>query len=389
MALPYVKVALTNGQLGSTEAGDDGVSVLVLSGTAIADKLALNSPVSLFGTADLATYGITADNNLLAYDEICAFYAKSGEGAELWLSLFSNATSLATLCNKATANNVIKKALDAAGGRARLLGINKDLTAGYVPVVTGGIDKDVLDAVVLLQELLNDYWSVYKPARAWLPGLCWTGSLVGLTDLTTLSQNRVSIELGADKLYNGKGKAAIGRKIGQYAAISVNRSAGRVKNGLACLDAWFTDGSTAESKEGMWDTLHSYGYNFLRKYVGKSGFYFSFDHTCSPISDDYHITPYGRVIDKAAVIAYTTYINELLDDLEVDKDGKLTAALAKYFEQQIDNAVNTNMAGEISSFESKFDRTINFLTTGKSKIKALIKPKGLNKAIEVELGFGS
>jgi hypothetical protein len=387
MSLPKVKVSLLNGQLGGVDATADGVAGLVLSGTAVAEKIALNEAHVLYGVRDIETLGITSENNPLAFDEISAFFSKAGEGAELWIVLYSEATTLASLCDKSTVGNVIKTMLDAASGRIRILGINRKVPVGYTPTVTQGIDGDVITAITKLQDLATEYADNYKPFRAILPGLEWTGDVANLINLTQSSANRISIMLGADKLYDTKGKAAVGMALGRLASIPVNRNLGRVKDGAMTANAWLTDGSTAISKEGMWTTLHDNGFVFFRSFQGKNGYYFNFDRTAAPATDDYHQISLGRVVDKAITIAYTTYVDELLDNVEIDQDGKLAPAVCKYFEGRIENAVNIAMSGEISSFSAYVNPQQNVLSSGKMTVACTIVPLGTLSEIDVELGF--
>jgi hypothetical protein len=389
MSLPKVTVSLLNGQLGGVEASSDGVAGLVLSGTAVVGKIALNEPKVLFGVKDLESLGITVENNPLVYDEVTAFFAKAGEGAELWISLYSDATNLVTLCDKVTVGNTIKKLLDAATGRIRILGVNRKAPAEYVPVTAQGIDGDVISAIAKLQELADEYAGNYKPFRAILPGLSWTGDVAALINLTQSSANRVSVMLGADKLYAAKGKAAVGMAIGRLASIPVNRNLGRVKDGSMSSEAWFTDGSTSISKEAMWGTLHDNGFIFFRSFQGKNGYYFNFDSTCAPASDDYHQLSLGRTVDKAIALAYTTYVEELLDTVEIDQAGKLAPAVCKYFEGRIENAVNIAMSGQISSFAAYINPQQNILSSGKLTIACTIVPLGTLVEIVVELGFSN
>lgn len=382
--LPKVIVNLGNGNLGGVFATSDGVAALVVSGTAVPDKIALNEPRQIFSPRDLDALGITAANNELAHKDVQAFYSKAGDGAELWIILFSDSMNLADVCDPAELDRPVRKVLVAGGGRIRLLGVNKKVPQGYAPTTTNGIDADVENALVKLHDLSMDFASQYKPVRGFLPGIAWTGTGEGLVNLRQNSQNRCAVVLGAD---TADGQAAIGLALGRAAAIQVHRNLGRVKDGAMLANAWFTDGSSANEKESLWPLLHENGFIFLRSYQGKNGFYFNDDPMCAPASDDYSSLAHGRVIDKAMVIAYTTYIDELLDNVEIDQDGKLPASTCKYFESRINNAVNTLMAGEISNFRSFVDPAQNVLSAGKLAVTCAITPQGTLREIVVELGF--
>lgn len=388
MALPKVDVVLGNGSLGGVALTSDGVAGLVLSGAA-EGTITLNSPRQIFGIADITTLGITESNNPLAVDEIKAFYAKSGDGAECWITLYSDATLLATVCDKTQSSNIVKTLLDAAAGRIRVLGINKKVPAGYTPVTTQGIDADVITAATNLQALLAEYALKYKPVRALLPALEWTGETSAIINLRANTTNRVGFVIGADKLYSTKGKAAIGMAIGRAASIQVHRNIGRVKDGAMTTTAYFTNGSTADSKESMWTTLHDKGFIFLLSHVGKNGYFFNDDNMSVALTDDYNSLSLGRTIDKAIVIAYSTYVDELLDNIEIDTAGKIAVGVCKYLESKISNAVNASMAGEISSFSAYINPAQNVLSNGKLAVVAKIIPTGTLKEITVLLGFSN
>ncbi len=383
MGLPKVDIQLGEGGLGGVTPTQDGIAGLVLSGSAT-DGIGLNEPKQIFSVRDLETLKITAENNPLADKCIKAFYDKAGDGAELWIILYSDTTTLETVCDKTEAGNIVKKLLDAAGGKIRVLGINRKPDEMYSPTITNGIDADVEAAMANLQSLLDDYADDYKPARAILPAFAWDGETGNLINLRESSYNRVGIVMWAD---NEDGLAAIGLTIGRMADIAVHRNLGRVKDGAIAVSAWMTDGSKAQDCESMWGALHTKGFIFPRAYHGKNGFYFNDDPVAAPLTDDYNSLSLGRTIDKAITITYVTYVDELLDNVEVDEDGNLPASTCKYFEKRIENAVDLLMSNEISNFEAYVDPGQNVLSTGELAVVCEITPMGTLKKIVVKLGF--
>lgn len=380
--LPGVAVLLGNGNLGGTTPTDDGVAGIVISGAAT-DKVALLEAKQIFDYTELAGLGITAENNPVADAQVKAFYEQAGSGAELYIILISNATLLADVC-AATGDTAVRKLLDAAQGRIRLLGIIKDYAEGYEPTTTQGIDSDVITAMSGLNTLLNSYANAFKPARALLPGAHWDGTATALINLRESSFNRVGVVLGANDI---SGLAAIGTALGRLASIPVHRNIGRVKDGSVLPDAFMTDGEGALIHENLWPSLHEKGFIFFRKFQGKNGFYFNDDPVAAPLTDDYSSLSKGRTIDKALTIVYSTYVDEILDNVEVDAKGQISAAACKYYEGRINNAVNANMSDEISSFRSYVDPAQNVLSTSLMKIVCAIVPQGQLKEIVVELGF--
>ena len=175
MPLPNVNIKLGNGNLGQTSATDDGISGLILTGKAVEGKLELNKHYQLSSTRDLKVLGITEDTNPLAVKEIKAFYAQAGEGAELHLLIVSEATTLTAMCDPAD-DSPLRRLIDAAAGRIRLVGINKLPPAEYEADATQGIDADAITAAANAQKVAESYANQIRPFRLLLPAPAWTGS---------------------------------------------------------------------------------------------------------------------------------------------------------------------------------------------------------------------
>ena len=384
MALPNVKITLANGGLGRVTPTEDAVAGMALSGVAVTDKIALGDPRQIFSLQEMDDLGITELTNALAYKEIRAFYKMFGEGAELWIMLVSNVTSLSDMCD--LTNNIVKKLLDAADGRIRLLGVNRIPDIAYTPEIENGLDSDVLQAVMNLDELQKEYSAKFMPFRAVVPALGFAKANVAT--LHNFKQNTnpsVGVVLGADNTST----CAIGLVLGRLASIPVQRNIGRVKSGsVGLLHAYYPDGTTVKELESHADNIHDKGYIFFRKFVRRSGFYLNDDPTAAPNTDDYCSLSRGRTIDKAIVIAADTYTNELLDDVDVDpKTGLLPPSLTGYFQGVIENAIGINMTGEISGVSVYVDPKQNLLSTDKVAVRLRIIPKGQIKSIDVDLGF--
>ncbi|MGH2645628.1 MAG: DUF2586 family protein, partial [Chitinophagaceae bacterium] len=103
----------------------------------------------------------------------------------------------------------------------------------------------------------------------------------------------------------------------------------------------------------------------------------------------YNSLSHGRTIDKAIVIAYSTYIQEILDEVQIDSNGQISPAIIKSYQQLITNAINLAMNDEISGFTAFIDPTQNIIATGQMIIVMSITPVGYNKQIIVQLGFAN
>ena len=94
MNLPNVKIVIGSGSMGNVTLSDDGISGMILTGTAVPEKLELNKVYVLGGMTDLKKYGIEEKTNPLLVKDLTAFYSAAGEGAELHLLVVSEATTL-------------------------------------------------------------------------------------------------------------------------------------------------------------------------------------------------------------------------------------------------------------------------------------------------------
>lgn len=389
MSLPNVKIVIGNGNMGAVTLSDDGISGLILTGTAVAEKLELNKVYVLGGMTDLKKYGIEEATNPLLVKELTAFYNVAGDGAELHLLVVSEATTLTQICG-ADAEAPLKKLINSAAGRIRLVGINRNTPTDYELTAEKGLDADVITAIASAQTVAEDFLSKIAPFRILLPAIGWDGETDGLYQPREGSYNRVALVMASDgkfgmsKLYS----AAIGQVLGRAASIPVHQNIGRVRNGAIAANGYMTDGKTPEEHFSQLNLLDDAGYIFYRTFIGKNGYYLNGDATAAPTTDDYCYLSSGRVIDKAMIIAYNTYIDDILDNIEVDPDkGTIPVAVCKGFEASIIRAVSTNMSGEISSFTAYIDPLQNILANGRMDITCKIVPLATLREITVNLSL--
>tara|TARA_B100000965_G_scaffold390292_1_gene396961 strand:+ start:528 stop:1766 length:1239 start_codon:yes stop_codon:yes gene_type:complete len=389
MAFPKVEIQVQNGQLGQTEGTEDSVAGLVCTGVAIVDKIAINEPKQIFGVKDAEALGFSDAVNPEMYAQIVDFYSQAGEGAELWILIQSEATLMASILDVNNANATVL--LDAAQGRIRILGITRKADGAYAPVYADGIDPDVITSIDKAQELAEAYAAAYKPLRVVIGGRDYQGVIADLADLTERDDNRVAVLLAGKG--EGSLEACVGLALGRLAAIPVQRKIARVKDGdLGLVSAYLSDGVTTidELSEAQLEAIHNKGYIVLRKYFGRNGYFFTDDPTATGADDDYNTISRGRVIDKAISLAYTTYVNELQDDVELDPaTGRLEAGVIKSYQALIKRAIEQNMLadGEISSVSVVIDPLQDVLTSNKVEVTVNILPKGYSSVIVVKLGF--
>lgn len=385
MARPNVNITLGNGNLGRSAATDDGVAALLLTGAAVSGKLELNKHYQLSGTADLVALGATADNNSLVYKEVTAFYEQTGDGAELHLLVVAEATTLTQMCDSA-ADSPLRKLIDASGGRVRLVGVNKIPPTEYEADTTQGIDKDAITAAEKAQAVIESYAAgKVNPFRLLMPAPAFDAEVDSLFKPRESSTNAVCYVLASDDAV--KHTAAIGRVLGRAASLSVHQSIGRVRSGSIGTDMYLTDGQSYIDADGLADSLHDAGYIIPVAYPRKNGAYLNGDPAAAPVTDDYAQLRYGRTVDKARIIVYDTLIDEILDDVDTDSDGDLSAGQRTSYEGMIENAVLTQMNGEITSFAVSIPEGQNILTSETIRVVCRIQPKGVVETFEVTLEF--
>jgi len=385
--LPNVIIKLENGALGRAAASADGVAGLILTGTP-EGTLVLNTVYQLSSLRDLTNLGVTEENNPLLLKDVSAFYKQVGDGAELYLIVVAPATTLTAMCGTEE-TSALRKLIDSGKRRIRLVGINRIPAEGYAADVAGtGIDKDAVTAASNAQSAADNYTSQVNPFRVFMPCVLCDGTTAKLFSPREASFNRVGFVLAADTKFKDFASPAIGQVLGRAAAIPVNQSIARVKTGaIQSGDAYLSDGSTVEQKAGMGELLNDAGYIFYRTFIAKNGYYLNDDPTAAPLTDDYSSLNLGRVIDKAIIQAYTAYIDEINDNIQVDKDGKIPPELCKYFEGRIENAVAVTMQNEISNFKASINPDQNVLSSSRMDIVCKITPTGILREIGVSLGF--
>jgi len=390
MPLPGVSIPIKNGAIGGVVQSNDALTGLLLQGPA-ASGLGLLAPRLCTSLADAEAIGLDAaydaDNSVAVYKHVKEFYSEAEPGAKLWIMLVSQAVSMTDMVN--TSNPQYAEALlTAADGKIRLLGVSRSPADGYVPTLSGEVDVDVINAIPFAHALAEEYAANYKPFRVVVEGREYSGTAGTLVDLKTQGKNRVAALLG--DTISGSG-AAIGLLLGRLSAIPVQRNPGRVKNGAVLATNIYLGTDALKDVEGTIESIHDKGWITFRRHIEKAGCYFTDDPTATAATDDYDTISNGRVVDKAQVIAYSIFVDEILDEILIDKDGKIETVKAKYYKSIIENGVDTAMTAnsEISSFSAQIDVEQNVLATNQLCLSGEIITVGYSKDIKFQLGFNN
>lgn len=383
MGLPKIIFNIATTGLGLLVADIQKTPGLVISGVTVATKITLGQSVQLFSLQDAADKGITAAENPFAYKHVKAFYDYAGNGAELWLMLVSDATTMENMADKT--QTYAKKLLGDANGAIRVLGIIKKSLGSET--VSAGLDADVDKAVIKAQALAEEAEANYFPIRVVISGNGFSGTPSELKDYKTTDFNKVSLLLSNT---DGAQEASIGLALGRLASTPAQRNIGRVKDGpVENTAAYFTNGGTVQSLSSAWDAIHDKGYIILRNFAGRSGFYFSDDPTLTATSDDFRSLANGFVMDKALMIAYSSLIENLGDEVPVTDEGSIHPAIIKSWQNEVESQLDGLMVqrGELSNAKVYIDERQDVLTTGNMNVAIQLLPVGYAKYITVNIGF--
>lgn len=386
--LPRIKIEYMNGQLGTVGESADGLVALVCGATAVGGKFNLGTVYSIRKLSELTDLGVTEGNNPRLYKHVKEFYDEAEEGTKLIVYPVSKTKTMTTLCDYNSGD--IKELITAMNGALRAVFVARE--DGSNPSVTEGLDPDVYTALQKAQQLAE--WSttqLYAPLFIAIEGRAFTTTSTP-KDLSKMSYNRCCVLIG-DTEKDSKG-ACMGLMAGRVASISVQRNIGRVKDGALFPLEMYIGGKLVENCQSTIEDLYDLCYITPRKYIGRSGYFFTDDNmACDPTDDYAHIAP-RRVIDKAYRIAYDTLLNEMLDELEVNEDGTQQHPVIKSWQQAVENDINKQMTayGELSSGENGgcdcfIDPKQNVLSTSKIVVTLKVRPFGYARYLDVNLGF--
>lgn len=411
MNLPRVKINFANGAIGAVTPMEDGTAALLANLGAAGTMVncpALGTPSLVTKLADLDNLGLTAaeaaTNPALKNlrDTVADFYAEAGSGAKLWLLAVESDDSTPLDDNACIidpddqdAGTAADLLLQAAAGTVRIL--------AFLPYATPGIAQ--LRTLVQKLHTLALRWTEhhYAPILTLLQARTSQISVADLNNpanaLSNLQRNRVAVVAGGHAAATDT-EVCLGLVLGRIAAIPVQRSIARVKDGPIASDPLLVGGydPATATENGTVQRLYDAGFIVPRTFVGKNGTYWSDDTLCTEASDDYALIPRRRVIDKAYRIAYQTLVDELHDEIPVTAEGKIPASVVQAIETAVESAVINQMTnfGNLATdpaddsdngVQCSIDPDQNIVATSRLDVSLRVRPYGYAKYIDVDLGF--
>ena len=319
--LPKVTIDYGNGALGQTISSADGLLCLAVCGAvAVADMFSLAKLYSVRKLSDLATLGVTDDNNPLLYQTVKEFYAEAQEGTQVYIVGYPETLKMSDVLDKE--NPYLRSVIETTNGELR--GVVVTSVPGANPVVTDGLDSDIPQALLNAHELGE--WAraaKYAPVFVILDGLNFSGNATELKDLKANSYYRAAVVIGSTSA--GSANQAVGLVAGRIASVSVEQNIGRVSDGELNVLKIFAGNNQIEMAD--MEAIYNKSYITFRTFTGIAGYYIADDLMATKETDDYNHLTAVRTIDKAARIAYAVLVQQLLDKVQVKSDGTCNCIL--------------------------------------------------------------
>lgn len=340
--------------LGKNARRNDGTSGLIADAVAVDEKIAIGEPILLTSLAEAESNGITKAydlaNKVLLWHHVHDFYAMAPKGTKLYVMPVAKQTPMATVL--ATADGAATKLLTFAKGEIRQLAL-ASMSEDFANLATN---------IAAAQALYKWAADRNKSVQILIEGRDFVGDYSTAISLREMTANRVSVVIAQDPQVAVEdaayaGYAQVGLLLGSVAAVPVSRDIARVRNGALPVSAAGISNGKNSNNVGYYDddqlsAIDDKGYIFMRTFDGMSGFYWSADYTAAAPTDDCDSIRMGRTLDKAADLARLKALEYLRDDVEIDSTtGNIAIEVVRNIESDIETAVLTQMADEISGVE--------------------------------------
>jgi len=181
------------------------------------------------------------------------------------------------------------------------------------------------------------------------------------------------------------GSASVGEALGRAVKYGAEIKIGKVANGPLSVPGLRYIGEQQIKDVLNLDSLAGDGFIVFMKHPQKAGYYFGIDKMAS--TDDYRLLAYGRIVDKAAVIAAATYTEDLEGEVDIDTQGRIDSLALSALETEILQQIAINMGSQISGVSVYINPAQDVITNGVLAIQISIKPKGYKTFINVTIGL--
>jgi hypothetical protein len=377
MSLPKVVILYANGNLLQDIAAIDSIAAIVGTGST-ADLLGV--PKTVFNLEDAVSKGFTEQAEPDMYRHLKEFYGELGGNQELHIMLVANTMTLAQMVDTTNQNGAVKL-IRAAQSRVRLLGVYRKPPAGY----DGGddfIDADVQAAILTGKVFGQTRLGELSPIRILIEGRVQHPAADNTLQPSQSANGYSGVVLGGTL---NDGSASVGLALGRAVKFSAEIKIGKVANGPLSVSGPIYIGDKELKDVLNLSTLHGAGFISFMQHPQKAGYYFGIDRMAS--TDDFRRLAYGRILDKAAIIAAATYVEELEGEANIDDDGNIDTLELAHLESAIVQQINARMGSQISGVNVYINPAQNLIETETLRIKLRVRPKGYKSFIEIDLGL--
>ncbi len=353
----------------------------IIFGSIAATGLALNTTSSeLKSIVDVEALGITNDfdeaNKILVWHHCDRFFKRNPSGS-LFIRLVAQATTLTQSLDNALTH--AKQLLVDAQGKVRWLGVVRNPISAYVPVLSGGLDGDVLTAIDKAQELYNAEFAAHRPLYGILvEGRQFNGTVAAATDLRTKTDPNVGVVIAADLAISSKVVAAttpyqyyaaIGDVLGLRSLAKVHENIGWVEKFPLTDDirglfetAGLSSGLNIITYSADLSNLHDKGFIIPVFHTGLSGYFLNSDPTCVALSNDEAYMENGATLAKAARVLRAAYLPKLNSPIPLTSTGTIEPVKIAALERLGKDALDVmKRDGEISDLDVVIDPEQNFI----------------------------
>lgn len=307
------------------------------------------------------------------------FYGELGGNQQVIVMIVPRGTSLDQLCDANNTLNSVAKVIDFANGDISLVAIARGVSE--VAGGTGFFASDVTEALLKSKPLFQGFNAANKFARLLIEGIVANQNSPTIADVKEYENDYAGVVLGGSLQ---DGSASVGLVLGRAVKYAAHIKVGKVANGALSVPKIYI-GSKPLSEIIALDTLHGKGVISFVTHPGKAGFYLGVDNMAN--TGDYRLLAHARVVDAAARVALSVFINQLEAEVETSPTGTIADSDADYLEAAISQQVNLTLSDRISGFEPLIDRTVNIINTSQMVIKLRVRPRGYLTWIEVDLGL--
>ncbi len=377
MYLPKVTILFSDGNLLKDIDAIDGIAGIV--GTVETVGL-IGVPKVVYNLADAVSQGFTEADEPAFYRHLREFYAELAGNQELWIMGVEDTMPMATMLDKDSADGAVKLLL-AAKNKVRLLGVFRKPDGGYDPGADF-YDADVEGSLLKSITFGQDQNTKYSYLRILIEGRIADEDSLDILVPKESESDYAGVVVGGSL---NDGSASIGTALGRAVKYGAEIKIGKVQNGPLQINDVFI-GTTALEDFLALDTLHGTGVITFMNHPTKAGNYFTIDRMAN--TGDYRKLAHGRIIDKAAVIALATYVDEIESEVDII-DGKISDVDLAHLEGRIQQQIEFGMGNQISKkgIIVYINPAQDVINTDKLTVKLRIRPKGYLSFIDVDLGL--